>query len=208
MIIIKGIGWIKQQEYGCAIKKIRRNYDNMRALYSQLNEEKIFSYPIKSFGKSDAVSKNTCCTTALALHDASISYAEDRKQDMGILGTNTAGCVQSNADYFKDYVESGRTLARGNLFVYTLPSTPLADAAIHFKCQGPVLYMAFKGEQIPSLLRHAEKMILRDEAPAMLAVRSDEKEGVCFVLAREEVLTENVMKPEDVIAGAECGNFI
>lgn len=62
---------------------------------------------------------------------------------MGLIGTNRAGSLEANRLYFSDYLQAGRVLARGNLFVYTLPSSPLAEAAIHFGFQGPMLYMGF-----------------------------------------------------------------
>jgi len=46
---------------------------------------------------------------------------------------------------FLDYVQAGRKLGRGSLFIYTLPSSPLAEAAIHFGLQGPVLYIGSIG---------------------------------------------------------------
>jgi len=209
MNVISGIGWITRQEYGCAIKQLRRPYNDIKSLRSHLQNESILLYPVKGFGKFDAVSKRTCCAVALALHDAGMPYSADYKQDIGILGTNTDGCLQSNADFFRDFVENGRTLGRANLFVYTLPSSPMADAAIYFKCQGPVLYMFFPQKQIPSLLRYSDKMICRGEAPAMLAVRASEDDAVCFVMRREQdVIETNVLELEDVVGRIETASLL
>ena len=137
MNVVTGIGWITETEYGCVRQRWRRFYSDMKSLRTDLQGDSVFSYPVKGFGRYDRVSQMTCCVTALAFHDAGMSYAEDEKQDIGILGTNSDGCLQSNLDYFTDFVANGRTLGRANYFVYTLPSTPMAEAAIHFKCQGP-----------------------------------------------------------------------
>jgi hypothetical protein len=158
----------------------------MRSLRSDLENESVLLYSMKNFGRYDPVSKMTCCVSGLALYDAGMPYSEVQKQDIGIIGTNTDGCLQSNVAFFKDYIEHGRTLGRANLFVNTLPSIPMAEAAIHFKCRGPLVYMAFSQKQIPSLLRQSEKMILRGEAAAMLAVKASEQDALCFMVAREQ----------------------
>ena len=185
MNVVAGIGWITQREYGCVMTALRRSYSDMKSLRSKLQDESILLYPAKSFGKYDRVSKMTCCAAALAFYDAGMSYSEDRKQDIGILGSNSDGCLQSNVVFFRDFVENGRTLGRANLFVYTLPSIPMAEAAIYYRCQGPLLYMTFPGRPIASLLRHSDKMIRRGESAAMLAVKASEDDAQCFFLRRE-----------------------
>ena len=204
LVVITGIGWITQKAYGSVIQKLRRDCTDTKSLHSRLQHESVFLYPVKNFGRFDAVSKMTCCAGALALRDAGITYSEHHKQDMGILGTNSVGCLESNVRYFKDYVETGRTLARGNLFIYTLPSSPLAEAAISFGLQGPLLYMMFQQKQIASLVLWAGKMILRGETSGMLAVKASVDEAVCFVLRRgEDVSTGRVFSLENAIAAAE-----
>jgi len=183
-MIISGIGWITKKKYGCVNKAIRRDYTDIKSLHSNLQNESVFLYPVKNFGRFDITSKMACCAGALALHDAGIKYSEKHKQDIAIIGTNTDGCLISNLNYFKDYVQTGRKLARGNLFIYTLPSSPLAEAAIHFGFQGPLLYIMFPQKQIPSLLQYAEGIISRREVSTVLAMKVDENKAVCFVMKR------------------------
>ena len=121
MIVITGIGWIREKAYGSVMRKLRRDYTDTKSLHSRLQHESVFLYPVKNFGRFDAVSKMVCCAGALALRDAGITYPEDHKQDMGIVGTNTVGCLESNVRYFKDYVETGRNLARGTQYAINLP---------------------------------------------------------------------------------------
>jgi hypothetical protein len=120
-----------------------------------------------------------------------------------MLGTNSDGCLQSNLDFFNDFVKNGRTFGRANLFVYTLPSIPVAEAAIYFKCEGPLLYMGFPKEPVASLLRQSDRMILRGEATAMVAVRASEEEAQCFILRRgDDVSTESVLALKEVVGVA------
>lgn len=184
--VITGIGWIARREYGCVTKKMRCPYPDIGSLRSELRDASVLLYPMKGFGKYDLASKMTCCVVALALYDAEVTYSEGRKQDVGILGTNSDGCLQANVDFFKDFIEHGRGSGRASLFVNTLPSIPVAQAAIYFKLQGPLLYMTFPPKQVPSLLRHCDRMILRGESPAMLAVRASEEDALCFYVRRQE----------------------
>ena len=185
-IAVHGVGWITKNEYGCVNRELHRDYDDSESLHSRLRKEAVFNHHVKNFGRFDPVSKMTCCAAALALHDAHMTYLRDRKQDIGIIGTNETGCFESNLRYFRDYIRSGRTLGRGILFVYTLPSIPLAEAAIQFGFQGPLLYIDAPEERMPMLLNRASEMILRNETSAMLALNMDEEEAVCYVLRRED----------------------
>lgn len=187
-IVVAGIGWVTQERYGSVMQKLCKNYTDRISLHSQLRDESVFLEPVKNFGRFDEISKKTCSVTALALRDAGIQYSKEHKENIGLVGTSTAGSLFSNMNYFKDYIENGRTLSRGNLFTYTLPSSPLAEAAINCGCQGPLLYINFSSqqEQIPLLLRYAEGMIRRKEVPAILATQVDEKEGICFLLRRND----------------------
>jgi hypothetical protein len=204
MSVIAGIGWITQREYGCVMKQLRRSYSDMESLRSELQHDSVLSYPTKGFGRYDLASRVTCCASALALYDAGLPHSASRKQDIGILGTNSDGCLQSNLDFFEDFVANGRTLGRAKFFVYTLPSIPVAEAAIYFKCQGPLLYMGFPERQVASLLRQSDRMIRRGESAAMLAVSASEKDAQCFVLRQEEdVAAESVFQVDEVSDQAE-----
>jgi 3-oxoacyl-(acyl-carrier-protein) synthase len=179
----------------------------MTSLREDLQADSLFSYPVKGFGRLDRVSQMSCCVAALAFHDSETSYAEDVKQDIGIIGTNDDGCLQSNLDYFNDFVENGRTLGRANHFVHTLPSIPMSQAAIHFKCQGPLLYMRFPNASVASLLGQADRLILRGESTAMLAVMANEEDAQSFMMRQaDDVSAHGVFELEEVIKLAERGS--
>lgn len=186
VIVIAGMGWVTQNEFGGVLRKHRRQCADTKSLHSCLQQDSILLFPIKNFGRFDVVSKRTCGAVALALFDAGLRYSSRSKLDMGILGTNSMGCHQSNVRYFKDYVDSGRVLGRGNLFIYTLPSSPLAEAAIHFGLQGPLLYLQASKDRTATVLRQAGSMIAAGEAAGMLAVVADEQEALAFVLILQD----------------------
>lgn len=72
-----------------------------------------------------------------ALYDAAAAPEET----IPILGCGNEGSFTENLLYFNDYIEHGRDGGRGQLFVGTLPSTPLCEAAIALNLHGPAFYL-------------------------------------------------------------------
>jgi 3-oxoacyl-[acyl-carrier-protein] synthase II len=183
-ISVYGIGWLTKEGYGCIRSELQHAFkagEDARAL----PKRDIFSHPFKNFGRLDTISKMTVFGVSLALQDAGIEYSPTGKQDIGIVGTNREGSLRSDIEYFRDYLESGRTLSRGNLFIYTLPSSPIGEAAIHFGLLGPVLYAAGECNGLSDVLDVATEMILAGEAPVMLAGKAEADEALFFVIGRE-----------------------
>ena len=158
-IFIRGIGWMSQEGYGCIRKGLHRSFPSVAG--SSLSKQDIFSHPFRNFGRLDKTSKMTAYAVALALRDSDMGYSADRKQDIGIIGTSREGSLRSDIEYFKDYVENGRSIGRGNLFIYTLPSSPLGEAAIHFGFSGPLLYAAVNENSIAKILDMAGEIYKR-----------------------------------------------
>ena len=58
-----------------------------------------------------------------------------------MLGWNGSGCAAENRRYWQDYLANGRDLGRGGLFVATLASTPVCEAAITLGAHGSGCYV-------------------------------------------------------------------
>jgi 3-oxoacyl-(acyl-carrier-protein) synthase len=183
-ISVYGIGWLAREGYGCIRSGLQHAYETGESVHI-LPKRGIFSHPFKNFGRLDTISKMTAFGVSLALQDAGIEYTPMGKQNIGIIGTNAEGSLRSDIEYFRDYLASGRTLSRGNLFIYTLPSSPLGEAAIHFGFVGPVLYAAGEGNALSAVLDSANEMILADAAPIMLAGKAEADESIYFVLGQD-----------------------
>jgi 3-oxoacyl-[acyl-carrier-protein] synthase II len=184
-IFVHGIGWLTRGGYGCVKSGLHHPLVPGEGVRSVAKRE-IFSHPFKNFGRLDRISRMTAYAVALALRDAGMEYTPSKKQDVGIIGTNSEGSLETDIEYFKDYIEGGRTMSRGNLFIYTLPSSPLGEAAIHFGFTGPLLYTAGKENNIRTILDMAEDILLARETTAMLAGRAEAEQSVYFVLRAEE----------------------
>ena len=180
-ISIRGIGWLTKDAYGCIAKGEHAAYGDASGP-DALAKQGIFSYPVKNFGRFDRISRMTCFAVALALKDAGIAYSADRKQDIGIIATSAEGSLRTDMEYFRDYLACGRTLSRGNLFIYTLPSSPAGEAAIHFGFLGPMLYAGGGENSLLTVLDTAAEMARAGEATMMVAGKADEQDALFFAL--------------------------
>ena len=186
MIGIQGAGWLDSASYGQVFRRVSVPYAARTSLRELGRVDALFNYPVKNYGRFEPLTQRVFCITALALQDAGIDYAEGQRLEAGLLGTSPEGCLESNLNYFKDYVDGGRTLSRANLFIYTLPSSPLAEAAVHFGLQGPQLYLRAADQSVAPLLQQAAGMIRRGEAEKMLVYRLGAGTDLCMVLADTE----------------------
>jgi hypothetical protein len=181
--MIEGTGWITQKKYGCKKQKWQRKYADLKSLYNCLQPE-IFKYPVANFLRFDAVSKLTIISIGLALYDAKINYQLSKKQNISILGTNSCGALDANLAYFNDYIDYGRTLGRGNLFIYTLPSSPLAEAAIYFGLAGKLLYLGFIKNIKRESLKYASNMLNDQSAKTIILVNADSETATAYILQK------------------------
>lgn len=171
MILIKGIGWINSSSFGTAISDQSWEFSSMKLLHKTLKLHGIIRNSIKDFGRLDKLSKLTVAATSLALLDSLSEISNNDKAHIGIIGSNHSGSLSSNVDYFTDYVNSGRKLSRGSLFVYTLPSASLAASAIAFGLQGPILFTMFSGDGVLSrLFEEADKTVIGYNLKKLVAV--------------------------------------
>jgi 3-oxoacyl-[acyl-carrier-protein] synthase II len=178
---IQGAGWIGPRGHGRVRRNIRAEHADLGVLWKS---DPVFARRAKSFGRFDVASRLAYYAAALALDDAGRGDPP-AGEGLGLIGTGAAGCLASNLDYFKDYVSCGRTLARGNLFVYTLPTSPLAEVAIHFGLEGPLLYASSPERPLAAALETAAGMIRRGEAAGMLVIAAGAAEALCAVLSTQ-----------------------
>ena len=178
---VQGIGWLTKDAYGCIARGERSIYDGGPGPDSL--RDQLFPRPVKNFGRFDRLSRMACSGVALALRDA--GFEDTQKRDIGLIGTSREGSLRTDLDYFRDYIKGGRTLSRGNLFIYTLPSSPLGEAAIHFGLLGPLFYVADHGHSLAPLLDLAAEMIENREASFMIAGTAGEEESLFLVMGTE-----------------------
>jgi len=161
----------------------------------------VFSTEFRNFGRLDADSRAAAYAAALALEDAGLAYPLMPGLRAGIVGSSALGCLQADLRYFRDYVECGRTLGRGNYFIYTLPTSPLAECSIHFGLEGPALY-AGGPAPLQRALELAAEAIEDAQADMMLSGGIWEGSALFMVLLRTAEGGLTVAEANDTLRGA------
>lgn len=180
-VSVRGIGWVTKTGYGSVRLGLHHRFAEGEGIQS-LAKMGIFSHPFKNFGRLDWMSRMTVSAVALALQDAGMEYSLANKQDIGIIGTSCEGSLKSDIDYFRDFIENGRTLSRANLFIYTLPSSALGEAAIHFGLVGPLFHATGVDNSFVDFLDMATEIVVAREAGRMLVGKIVEEEALYFVI--------------------------
>jgi len=206
-ISILGTGWITSKGYGTINLGEEHLFAPEETLYTVAKNGIFNRRPVKNFGRLDRLSRITLAAVSLALKDAGIDSSPDSKKDIGIVGTNDQGSQETDTAYFRDFVDNGRKLARANLFIYTLPSSPMGEAAIHFGLAGPLLYMAGAGRSLATVMVTAAEMIAGAESTLMLAGMTCGDEGIYTLLGESKAggkcTLDNVLKSAGVDADVE-----
>lgn len=183
-VSVQGIGWVTGEGYGSIATRQEFCFAEGQGVTS-LAKLGLFSHPFKNFGRLDLASRLTCSAVALALRDGGLSYSPPEKQAIGIMGVSCLGSLASDTAFFNDYIDNGRTLARGNLFIYTLPSSPLGEAAIHFGLTGPLLFASGGTDALGASMTMAAGMVAGGEAALMLVGWVAPDEALFFLLGQE-----------------------
>lgn len=183
MTTLTGLGWIADGRHGAAWSGRTGVHEDLRALYRALREEGVLPDSMPNFARFDEDSKRLCLAAGLALHDAGLRPGSPEALQTGLLLAGPDGATAANLAYFRDYVAAGRVLGRGNLFIYTLPTSPGAEAAIGYGLGGPLLYLAHAGDDGLRSLRDAWTLVRSGEARNLvLALAPAPGELACAVI--------------------------
>jgi hypothetical protein len=128
-----------------------------------LNTKKIES-SIKNFPRFSRLTK-LCFLTFIE------KYANVQIDDMentALLLVDENGSFEANVDYYEDYLDSGEKLARGNLFIYTLATSPLAQLAIYLNVNGALQYLQSSSDNKSFARKQAKIMIDNKNAKTVL----------------------------------------
>jgi hypothetical protein len=139
--------------------------------------------PVKYYARMTAETRCALCAASIALK--AVGW-ESGSREIGILSGGSEGCLKANEEYFRDYVANGRTLGRGNLFIYTLNTSALGELAIALSLTGPCMFVRDVNRPVASLERIGKQMIDDGEADGMFGLWSDPEAAVCFVIDAKE----------------------
>ncbi len=100
--------------------------------------KEIFSTPLTRYGRFDRYTKLGCAGIALAVRDAGLDNAEE-KRPVGIVVSTAYESYSSDLAFYETTREANGAFTSPNLFSYTLPGIVLGEMAIHFKMTGPTI---------------------------------------------------------------------
>ncbi len=137
----------------------------------------LIGQPVKYYARMTTEARSCLCAARLA-----VQAAGWRAMEIGLLAASEKAWVMAEEEYFGDYLANGRSLGRGNLFIYTLPTSALGEVAIALKLTGPTLHISTDVGPIAGMVRHGEQMVSDGEAGGMLALWSDHQAAVCLAI--------------------------
>jgi 3-oxoacyl-(acyl-carrier-protein) synthase len=136
--------------------------------------------PLKYFSRMTRESRSCVAAANLALQ--ACGWKETESREIGLVAAGYEGCLAADQEYFGDYIASGRTLGRGNLFIYTLPSSTMGEVAIALGLRGPTLHIHDASHPAAGLAQQARHLVNDGEAEAILGLWSDRQSAVCFAI--------------------------
>jgi 3-oxoacyl-(acyl-carrier-protein) synthase len=145
----------------------------------------LVGHPVKFFSRMTPEAQMSVCAAALALQGAPWPQ-EPALPEIGVLAAGYDGCLALDADYFADYVASGRKLGRASLFVYTLPTSAACAVSMALGLTGPTLHLHEDGGALPAAACHAAQMVTEGQAAGMLVLWSDPHAAICLAVGAGE----------------------
>ncbi len=142
----------------------------------------LFPDPVKNFGRFPRHVRAACAACALALKAADIRHEKGERRDIALFAAGYEPTLTINREFFKDYLDAGRTMGRGNLFIYTLPTSAIAEVSIHFALTGPAIFIEADSAPFERLLDVAAQMLHQPYAPdAAVLFWQDMEKTLCVI---------------------------
>jgi len=164
---VVGSGWIGTRGFGSGLRA-----DAVFEARERL-AERVASPPAgkasRNYGRFDLPTRLVCHAVQLALQDAGYGAERPWSRGTGLVGSGDVGTLAANLAYYRDFCDHGKVLGRSNLFVYTLPTSTLAEAAILFGLHGPLLFLASEpGADLAGAFHAARDFLAGAAVPSML----------------------------------------
>ena len=153
--------------------------------------------PLKYYPRMTTEARFALGATHLAL--TSLKKARPELKEIGVLAAGFDGTLEANQNYFRDYLASGRTMGRGNLFIYTLPTSALGEVAIALGLTGPTMHIHADTKPIAGMVHHARQLITDGEADAMLCLWTDARAAICIAVDDRTAIAPDIAEMEPLL---------
>ncbi len=166
-VYITGGGWITAEGFG-RLSERKQPVRLTPGTPSLPKGKDIFPRPLARYGRFDTYTKAGCAGIALALSDAGLAQAEE-KRPIGMVTSSKYECLETDMNFYKTTLVQGGKLSSPNLFSYTLPGIVLGESAACFRLTGPTFCVGDKdGEGMAAMLT-ASDILRAEKTPIMLA---------------------------------------
>ena len=162
---VLGLGWVTAAGLGTG--RGAKPFVWSEGELPRLTGRTVFPEGHPRFGRMDRLSKIGLAAIAATVRDAEACGFVAKGRTGIIVGTGQ-GCRETDRAYYDTVIPEEGRFASPNLFAYTLPTSLLGEAALHFGLTGPtyVLYPA-AGDELAGL-EHALDELACGGAEAML----------------------------------------
>lgn len=140
----------------------------------------------EDFRRGDLVVRQHLLTAILAVFDADAPSGGNT----ALISHSRTGCLIQNRAYFSDYVQYGRQYGKGHLFVGTLPSTPVCEAAIALGFHGAAYYVDTL-DRVDLFWREIE-LLLADHPSVLAFFREGETLYAFFLVPGAAVIPDGI----------------
>ena len=202
MIVLSGASWNYENKFYSLYKKEEFTYTSLKDAYTTFVSKKIINREINNFRRISMDSKLYSLLAGLVFHDSKIKMNYEIGKDTGVVSCTYDAATPENEKYFRDYVSAGRKMARGNLFVYTLPTSSLGEVAITYQLKGPIFYSNFSDNRLEMFLGQVDFMLRTKQAKNLVCIFTDKQVSVCmyFTEIPQNVHITDVLKINDRFA--------
>jgi hypothetical protein len=147
---------------------------------------------LDDFGRgTQAVRRSQLCALLAAGDLAPLSLPVEKT---AVIGWNGDGCLAENHRYWSDYTANNRQGGRGGLFVATLPTIPVGEAAITLGYQGFSVYLKTN----PSTKELLKILSLRDEKFIMV-IENTSQWAVAMIFENSSPETLHIKECESLL---------
>jgi hypothetical protein len=153
------------QENMCATSRSGRQQIKVDDLFLHPPLNTILAKKSSRFGRFDQYTRLGCAAAGLALHDAALIAAGQRR--IGFILAGQYGSFVTDLAFYETAAGNGQ-FASPNLFSYTLPNIMIGECALQFGLTGPTYCLDSDRGRGIGALREAAWLLAEAEAEAML----------------------------------------
>jgi 3-oxoacyl-(acyl-carrier-protein) synthase len=176
--VIRAVAWCRADDCGAVVAARPPIYRPAPGNHAETIA--LIQHPVKYIGRMTDECRLCLCAAHMALR--AVKWNDAPAREIGLVAAGDAGFLQANQNYFRDYVTGGRSMGRGNLFIYTLPTSTLGEVAIALDLTGPSMHLHDDVQPLAALVHHADQIIADGEAGGMLVLWSDLHAAVCLAI--------------------------